>query len=159
MTAAVYARKSTAQNGIADEDKSVVRQVALCRAFAERQGWRLDDAYVFSDVAISGAEFSRRPGLVAPLNTLKPRPSFDVLLIYDADRLGREQVETAYIMKQLNQAGVRIFETKGGGRELALDSPIDKMVMAVLAGAAEIERAKARTRTRDALQRKAERAT
>jgi hypothetical protein len=59
-------------------------------------------------------------------------------------------------MKQINQAGVRIYETKSGGRELALDSPIDKMVMSVLAGAAEIERAKARERTRDALQRKVE---
>jgi DNA invertase Pin-like site-specific DNA recombinase len=64
MICAVYARKSTQQNGVSDEEKSVTRQIALCRAFAERQGWQLDNAHVFSDDAVSGAEFARRPGLV-----------------------------------------------------------------------------------------------
>jgi site-specific DNA recombinase len=154
--AAVYCRKSTEQH-VADDAKSVTRQLEQARAYAARHGWTVDDAHVYVDDGISGSEFARRPGLMALLNSLKPRPPFGVLLIADADRLGREQVETAYVMKQINQAGVRIHEVKGQGRELLLDSPLDKMVMAVLAGAAELERAKARERTRDALQRKAER--
>ena len=35
MTAAIYARKSTEQNGVADESKSVARQVDHARAYAE----------------------------------------------------------------------------------------------------------------------------
>jgi hypothetical protein len=80
-----------------------------------------------------------------------------VLVTYDKDRIGREQFETSYLLKKIDQAGVRIFEAKGTGRALTFDSPIDKMVMSVLGFAEELERDKARTRTRDALQRKAER--
>ena len=41
MIAAIYARKSTDQN-IADEEKSVTRQVDRARAYAERKGWTVD---------------------------------------------------------------------------------------------------------------------
>ena len=63
------------------------------------------------------------PGPLALLNTLKPRPPFAHLILADQDRLGREQIETAYILKQLSQAGVRIWEAQDGGREVQLDSP------------------------------------
>jgi DNA invertase Pin-like site-specific DNA recombinase len=52
---------------------------------------------------------------------------------------------------------VRILEAKGGGRAMAFDSPIDKMVMSFLGFAEKLEPDKARMRTRDALQRRAER--
>jgi DNA invertase Pin-like site-specific DNA recombinase len=39
MLAAIYARKSTEQNGVADEQKSVARQVEHARAYADRKGW------------------------------------------------------------------------------------------------------------------------
>jgi Resolvase, N terminal domain len=107
MIAAVYARKSTEQH-VADEAKSFTRQLEQAKVFAARQGRTVDEAHVFVDDGISGSEFARRPGLMALLNALKPRAPFDVLLIYDADRLGREQVETAYFMKQL------LFVVDGG---------------------------------------------
>ena len=34
MNAAIYARKSTAQEGVADEQKSVTRQTEMARAYA-----------------------------------------------------------------------------------------------------------------------------
>ncbi len=79
-----------------------------------------------------------------------------MLLIYDADRLGREQIETSYILKQLpgRRAHPRDERRRPGA---VAGQPVDKMLAAVLAGAAEIERAKATERTRAALQRKAER--
>jgi site-specific DNA recombinase len=75
----------------------------------------------------------------------------------DKDRLGREQFETNHILKQLSQAGVRIFEYQNGGHEVRLDSAIDKLIMSVSNFAAESERAKASQRTRDALKLKAQR--
>ena len=39
MIAAVYARKSTEQNGVGDEEKSVTRQIEHARAYAARKGW------------------------------------------------------------------------------------------------------------------------
>ena len=43
MIAAIYARKSTEQNGVADEQKSVARQVDHARAYARAKGWTVDD--------------------------------------------------------------------------------------------------------------------
>jgi len=39
MIAAIYARKSTEQNGVADEAKSVTRQIDNARAYATKKGW------------------------------------------------------------------------------------------------------------------------
>ena len=157
MIAAVYARKSTAQDGVADEAKSLARQVAHARAYAEAQGWAVDPAHVYQDDAASGAEFAARDGLMRLLASLRPAPPFAVLVVMHKDRLGREQYESAYNLKRLAQAGVRVFEYLGGGRELKLTTPTEKFVELVGGFAAEQERYQASLRTRDALRRKAER--
>jgi DNA invertase Pin-like site-specific DNA recombinase len=155
MICAIYSRKSTAQDGNADE-QSVARQIATARRFAAARGWTVGDEHVYSDSGISGAEFARRPGLVHLLAALKPRPPFDVLLIGDRDRLGREQIETSYVLKQLVMAGVRVFEVgKAGGPEITLTSPTDKVLSAVTAFAGELEREQARARTHAALEHRA----
>jgi DNA invertase Pin-like site-specific DNA recombinase len=64
MIAAIYPRKSTEQLGVTDEQESVTRQVEHERVYALRKGWTLDDACVFVDDGISGAEFANRPGFV-----------------------------------------------------------------------------------------------
>ena len=88
------------------------------------------------------------------LNSLKPRAPFDVLIISKLSRLGREQLELGYSIKQFSQAGVRIFSYLED-RENLLDSPTDKFLMSAVSFAAEIEREKARQRMRDAMLRKA----
>ena len=45
LIAAIYARKSTEQN-VADEEKSVTRQVERARDYATRKGWTVDDAHI-----------------------------------------------------------------------------------------------------------------
>src|SRR5919107_1587412 len=92
MIAAVYARKSTDQNGISDEEKSVTRQVEHAKAYASNKGWM--------------------------------------------------------------EAEVRIFFYLED-RERTLDTPTDKIVLSLRAFADELEREKARQRTRDAMLRKA----
>ena len=74
MLAAVYSRKSTSQDGVADEERSVQRQLDHATAYAERKGWHVDPAYVYVDDGISGAEFATRPGFLRLVNALKPRP-------------------------------------------------------------------------------------
>ena len=54
MTTAIYARKSTDQHGVADEDKSVARQIAHARAYAVGKGWTVAEANVYVDDGISG---------------------------------------------------------------------------------------------------------
>jgi DNA invertase Pin-like site-specific DNA recombinase len=60
------------------------------------------------DDGISGAEFANRSGLLRLMNSLKPRPPFQVLITSEESRLGREAIETACARKQLVTAGVRV---------------------------------------------------
>jgi DNA invertase Pin-like site-specific DNA recombinase len=154
MIASIYARKSTEQPGVADEQRSVTRQVEHARLYAARKGWIVDDAHVYVDDGISGAEFANRPGFLRLMSALKPRPPFNALIMSEESRLGREAIETAYALKQLVAAGVRVFFYLED-RERTLDSPTDKIMLSLTAFADEIEREKARQRTTDAMVRKA----
>ena len=154
MIAAIYARKSTEQLGIADEQKSVARQIEHARQYATRKGCTVADEHVYVDDGISGAEFSNRPGFVRLMNALKPRPAFQVLVMSEESRLGREAIETAYALKQLVTAGVRVFFYLED-RERTLESPTDKIMLSLTAFADELEREKARQRVTDAMLRKA----
>jgi Resolvase, N terminal domain len=62
MVAAVYARKSTDQTGVADEQKSVARQVDHAKKYAAAKGWTVDEASIFVDDGVSAAEFATVPG-------------------------------------------------------------------------------------------------
>lgn len=153
-TAAIYARKSTDQGSVADESKSVTRQIDHARQYAAGRGWSVDDACIYVDDGISGAEFARRPGFVRLMAALKPRPPFQVLIMSEESRLGREAIETAFALKQLVTAGVRVFFYMED-RERTLDSPTDKIMLSLTAFADELEREKARHRVTDAMVRKA----
>src|SRR6266702_4166284 len=137
LVAAVLARKSTEQTGVTDEQRSVTRQVEHARAYALARGWVVRDDFIFVDDGISGAEFRKRPGLTRLLNALRPHPPFQVLIMSEESRLGREQIETAYIIKQILDAGVRIFYYLDD-RERTLDSAIEKMLLSVTSFASEI---------------------
>ena len=95
---------------------------------------------------ISGAEFAKRPGFLRLMNALKPAPPFQVLIMSEESRLGRESIETAYALKQLVQAGVRVFFYLED-RERTLDSPTDKVMLSLTTFADEMERERARQRS------------
>src|SRR5262249_15877085 len=109
MIAAVYARKSTSQDGIADDQKSVARQVEHATAYAASKGSTVDPHLIFADDGISGAEFDNRPGYQRLMAALKPRPPFQALIMSEESRLGRESTETFPALKRILAAGVRIF--------------------------------------------------
>ena len=154
MIAAIYARKSTAQTGVADREKSVTRQIEHATEYAVGKGWTVATEYIYSDDGISGAEFANRPGFLRLMNALKPTPPFQVLIMSEESRLGREAIETAYALKQLITAGVRVFFYLED-RERTLNSPTDKIMLSLTAYTDELEREKARQRTYDAMVRKA----
>ena len=88
------------------------------------------------------------------MNALKPNPPFQILIMSEESRLGRESIETDYALKQLVTAGVRVFFYLED-RERTLDSPTDKIMLSLTAFADELEREKARQRTYDAMRGKA----
>ena len=85
---------------------------------------------------------------------MKPRPPFQALVMSAESRLGREAIETAYALKQLIQACVRVWFCLED-RERTLDSPTDKIMLSLTTFADELEREKARHRTYAAMLRKA----
>ncbi|MFQ5803603.1 MAG: recombinase family protein [Candidatus Methylomirabilales bacterium] len=154
MIAAIYARKSTDETGVGEEAKSVSRQIERGKAYAADKGWLVAEEFIFSDDGISGAEFARRPGFIRMMNALTPKPPFQVLIMSEESRLGRESIETAYALKQLITAGVRVFFYLDD-RERTLDTALDKLMLSLTNFAAEVEREKARQRTYDAMVGKA----
>ena len=131
---------------------AVTRQVERARAFAKARGWTVGDEHVYVDDGISGAEFRNRPALLRLLNRLR---SFDVIVMSELSRLGREMAYTATVLGQIRAAGVRIWFYLTN-EQLKFDSATDKFMVSAVAFAAELERDKASQRSRDALLRKAE---
>ena len=147
MIAAIYARKSTEQH-VADDQKSVARQVKHAREYAARKGWTVEDAHIYVDDGISGAEFAARPAYQRLMAALKPQPPFQVLTMSESSRLGREAWETGYALKQLLQAGVRVFFYLEN-RECTFDHPLDKLQFSIVQAMDEMERARASQRATD----------
>jgi site-specific DNA recombinase len=152
--AAIIARKSTDQPGVVDAERSVAHQVEQAKAYAAAHGWVVDVRYIFVDDGVSGAEFVKRPGLIRLLGLLTPRAPFQHLIMSEESRLGREQIETAYILKRILDANVRVHFYLDD-RERTLDSPMDKMMAGLQHFAAEMERERARLRTYSAMASKA----
>jgi DNA invertase Pin-like site-specific DNA recombinase len=58
MIAAIYARKSTDQNGLVDEARSVTRQIDHATAYALKKGWTVADEHVYVDEVSVGRNSS-----------------------------------------------------------------------------------------------------
>jgi site-specific DNA recombinase len=144
MNAAIYARKSTEQHGVAEEAKSVTRQIEQAKAYAVTKGWTVTDAHVYVDDGISGAEFKRRPGFMRLMATL-PRPPFQRVIVSEQKSIGREMNETAYVIKQLDEAGVTVW-TYTEDRCVTPRTSIDKMLANVQGFADEDHREKSSQR-------------
>ncbi len=81
--------------------------------------------HIYIDDGISGAEFQKRPGLAGLLTALSLLPPFQALVMSEESRLGREQIETAYVLKQITDAGVHVWFYLED-RERTLDTAMEK---------------------------------
>lgn len=154
MIAAIYARKSTEQIGVSEDQKSVTRQIEHASAYAKKKGWRVAEEHVYSDDGISGAEFEKRPGFIRLMNALKPKPPFQVLIMSEESRLGREQYQTSMALLQICDAGVQVWLYLND-QQRRLDTPTDKLMLSIHTFGGEFERAQAQVRAYDALLKKA----
>ncbi len=149
--AAIYGRKSTDDSDRNAENKSVTRQVEHAKAFAQSKGWEVDEEHVYVDDNVSGAEYQNRPGLARLMANLQ---HFDVLIMSESSRLGRDMTRNAAFVVGILESDVRIFYYLSGEEEKA-DTPEQKIVLTLRSYASEVERLKASQRSRDALERKA----
>ena len=149
----IYCRKSNEDDG-SEELRSVARQAARARAYAAQKGWTVADDLVFVDDGISGAEFKRRPGLARLLNAAEAK-AFDVLVMSEPSRLGREQAETAFTLKRIADAGAEVWYYLED-RRAELDTAVGKFIEAVHSFGSELERERTRQRTLDGMLRRAQ---
>ncbi|MEO8520548.1 MAG: recombinase family protein, partial [Acidobacteriota bacterium] len=81
VAAAIYARKSTEQVGVADDGKSVARQVENARSFAEANGYTVADEHIYVDDAVSGAaDLAKLRSKTRLLADIAAGPKFQVLV-------------------------------------------------------------------------------
>lgn len=152
MRAAIYARKSSDDDHQTEENKSIARQTDNARKYAEAKGWTVAKEHVFEDDGINGATFGKdRPGLLRLLNQAK---EFDVVVMSELSRLGREQSQTSGVLFDIYAKGrkVHFYLTD---EEVKFSSAIDKFMINATAFGAELEREKMGQRVQDALQRRA----
>lgn len=118
-----YARVST-------RDQSTDNQ----RQEIERAGWKID--YWFTDEGVSGATPAQdRPQFKAMLGKLR---SEEALVVSKIDRLGRDALDIQKTLKELRALNVRVHVCQLGGTDLT--SSAGKMLLAMLAAFAEMER-------------------
>lgn len=105
--AGIYARFSSEMQS----DRSIEDQVALCRAYAERQGW--DVAEIYADFAVSGASVHGRFSFERMVQDAR-RGILDILLTEDLDRLSRSQADIAALYERMTFAGIEIWTATDG---------------------------------------------
>lgn len=151
LRAAIYARKSNDDNGKTLDNKSITRQIENATAYAESKGFTVNPEHVFHDDGVSGAEFVKRPGLH---ELIKNTEEFDVVIMSELSRMGRDADRTALYLIDLYESGKRIFYYLTDEEE-KLDNATSKFMLKVKAYTSEIEREKASQRVADTLYRKA----
>lgn len=146
MRCAIYARKSNDDNDKSREDKSVARQVAHAKEFIRNKGWQpAAEGHIYTDDGVSGADF-KRDGLLHMLISLR---EFDVIVMSEQSRLGREMSQMSGVIARIVNRNVRIFFYLDG-KELRYESAVDKFMVSAVSFANEMERELASQRSRDA---------
>jgi site-specific DNA recombinase len=154
MRAAIYARKSTEQNDVANEATSVARQVDGARAFIQARGWSLDEMHVYEDDGVSGALFLKRPSFQRMMRDADAG-AFDAVVFFDLDRFGRHAHKTMEALHALADVGVEVYDYSTG-RCVDVDSTEGETMTYLRASYAQQFRELIRKHTRAALYRKAE---
>jgi DNA invertase Pin-like site-specific DNA recombinase len=149
MRVAIYVRVSTDEQA-----SSAEAQESGALAWCAARGHSVVATY--RDIGHSGAEWVRRRGLLdLQLDAVRsPRP-WEVLVVRDLDRLGRDQARLPLLLATLADHDVRVWEWSTD-RAVELDV-VGRMVAGVRAAMAELERESIAHRTRTALRQKAER--
>lgn len=121
---AIYTRCATHD---ATNPDPFAAQIKACQAYTAKQGW--ETVAIYKDIAVSGMT-SSRPGLDAMIAQLE-QGSFDVVLVEDSDRLGRNLSHVYRLLKELEAQGVAVHTVNCGvidDLEVALRSSVSASI-------------------------------
>lgn len=130
----IYARVSTLIQ--AEQGYSIDAQLEDCRKKAQELGATNIEEYI--DRGKSG-KFLERPELQKMLYNIKhSEMKYDALIIYKLDRLSRDSMGLAYIIKILQQNNIKIISTDGAHYGT---NPQDILIMQMIGSISEFENA------------------
>ena len=101
--AALYARVSTPHQ---EQEATIESQVAAVETYAQENGYTIEPAHYFLDLAVSGAKLER-PALDR-LRNLAGESLFATILILTPDRLARQYAHQWVLLHELQKAGVDV---------------------------------------------------
>ena len=150
VIAGAYLRKSNDEADKAADAKSISVQRALVEPFAVARGWAIDERFIFTDDGVTGATYDR-PGLQGLLAMVAKKPvPFTRLIVVEQSRIGRgDAIDTLFVIRQIEQAGVEIWESRSGNR-ISLQDDASELLAYLSGWRDKSERKKTITRVRDA---------
>lgn len=108
MKAAVYARYSSDNQ----RPESIEDQIEKCQGFITLKKWKLNKNCIYTDYAVSGTDISRS-GYSRLISDAK-KGRFDVIVVDDLSRLGRDTSESIRIFQELNTYDISIVSVADG---------------------------------------------
>jgi len=122
------------------DNESLTTQRRSIKDYAKSKGWELLDIY--ADEGISGGSTKQRPALLRLLCDAKDG-KFNVLIIRDLSRFGRNATELLNNCEDLERAGIQLWSIKEG---IDFSGKLGKFFRQILASIAELEREMIRER-------------
>jgi DNA invertase Pin-like site-specific DNA recombinase len=107
---AIYARCAAGP----PEDSNAAEQIRKCTEYTEKQGRKVEEAFVQTDIGASGISLTGCNSLVHLLESAmqEPRP-FDCVLVADMSRLGRSLDRVTTLVNAFHGCGVFIQTVHG----------------------------------------------
>lgn len=139
MKVAIYGRVSTG-------DQHVANQLDELRRYALARDWQVFDVY--TDEGVSGACESR-PALDRLMAEARRR-TFDVVLVWRLDRLGRSLSHLVRLLDELHSLGIAFVSL---AESLDATTPAGKLMTHLLGAFAEFERGRIQERVKAGLAR------
>jgi DNA invertase Pin-like site-specific DNA recombinase len=134
--------------GVSTDRQTVENQVAALTKVAEARGSQIVET--FNDAGISGAKGrTDRPGLDQMLKDAQ-RGSFDVVMVWAIDRIGRSLVDLLNTIEGLKACGVDLYLDQ---QAIDTTTPSGKLMLQMTGAFAEFERAMIQARIHAGLRR------
>lgn len=125
MKVVIYARYSSHKQ----TEQSIEGQLAVCRDYAERNGYEIKKEYI--DEAVTGTS-DNRPAFLQMIEDSNKK-DFNAVIVYQLDRFARDRYVSARYKHKLKQNNVRVFSA----RENIAEDASGVLMESVLEGMAE----------------------
>ena len=140
MIAGLYLRVSTL-------DQTILNQEIELKKYCENNS--IEIYKIYKDEGVSGSKTSR-PQLDLMLQDMRNK-SFDVVIVWKFDRLGRSTAHLLQVLEEMKNKGVRLIATS---QNIDTSTSMGKFFFTILSGFAEMEREMIRERIKLGLERR-----